>query len=241
MTDVDRRGIAGKFGRMDVLVVDDDADLAAAIVAYLRAFDLEVTHVPSAETALTTVRDHPVGVILLDVNLPGMDGFSFCRTIRATQDLPILFISARDGDDDQILGLSVGGDDFITKPFSLAVLLAKVRRALARSDQPSTGFNDGRLHVDAVSGRTWLDGGELVMPAMEDKLLRHLVRRAGTVVTKQELLAEVWGEPATSEGTLTVHIRRLRTRIEIDPDRPRYIKTVWGRGYLFEAAHAEGG
>ncbi len=226
---------------IDVLVVDDDAELAAAIVAYLRAFDLDVAHAPSAEAAMSTVRDHPVGVLLLDVNLPGMDGFAFCRTIRASQDLPILFISARDSDDDQILGLSVGGDDFITKPFSLAVLLAKVRRALARTDQPNTGFDDGRLRVDAESGRTWLEGRELLFPAMEDKLLRHLVRRAGRVVTKQELLTEVWGQPATSEGTLTVHIRRLRTRIEADPDRPRYIKTVWGRGYLFEAADDEGG
>ncbi|HPB72965.1 MAG TPA: response regulator transcription factor [Phycicoccus sp.] len=220
---------------VDVLLIDDEHDLAEATADYLRAFDLTVRTESSAEAGLRAVREEPPGVILLDVNLPGMNGFAFCRRLREHHDVPILFLSARTGDDDQILALTVGGDDYITKPFSLGVLLAKVRRALARSGIPDDGYDDGRLRVDATTGRTWLDGAELTLPAMEDRLLRCLVARAGQVVTKQEIFDEVWGEPFTSEGTLTVHIRRLRQRIEVDPDRPRYVKTVWGRGYLFEA------
>ena len=178
------------------------------------------------------------GVILLDVNLPGMNGFAFCRQVRAKVATPIIFISARTGDDDQILALSVGGDDYITKPFSLSVLLAKIRRALARGGGvgDSADFDDGRLRVEDASGRVWLDGAELHLTTTEDRLLRHLVRHRGKVSTKQEIIDEVWGEPFTSDGTLAVHIRRLRGRIELDPDQPRYIKTVWGRGYLFEDA-----
>ncbi len=218
----------------DVLIVDDELELAEATAEYLSAFGLSAHHVPSAEDALAY--DEPVGVILLDVNLPGMNGFAFCRAVRAKASTPIIFTSARTGDDDQILALSVGGDDYVTKPFSLAVLLAKVRRALDRGGAPVApqGFDDGRLRVDEAMGRTWLDGDELHLTTIEDRLLRHLVANRGRVVTKQDIIDAVWGDPFTSDGTLTVHIRRLRGRIEPDPDNPIYIKTVWGRGYLFE-------
>jgi len=173
-------------------------------------------------------------VVLLDVNLPGDSGFAFCRQLRQASQVPVIFISARGSEDDQVLALSVGGDDYIIKPFSLAVLAAKISRMLSRSGQHTAGFDDGRLRVDDEAGRVWLHDRELRLPTMEDRLLRHLVRHRGRVVTKQELFDEVWGEPFTSDGTLTVHIRRLRRRIEPDPERPTYLKTVWGRGYLFE-------
>ncbi len=223
---------------VDLLIVEDEAELAAAVIEYVEAAGLTARHRPSAEDALRGLEQDAPGVILLDVNLPGMNGFAFCRAVRAKAATPIIFISARTGDDDQILALSVGGDDYITKPFSLSVLLAKIRRALARGGGvgDSADFDDGRLRVEDASGRVWLDGAELHLTTTEDRLLRHLVRHRGKVSTKQEIIDEVWGEPFTSDGTLAVHIRRLRGRIELDPDQPRYIKTVWGRGYLFEDA-----
>lgn len=233
-----------RAGPVDVLVVDDEADLRSATVEYLHAFALTAVGVGSAEEARQLLRNAPVGLVLLDVNLPGATGFDLCREIRAHSSTPIIFVSARGGDDDQILGLSIGGDDYLTKPFSLALLLAKVRRMLDRAatgaaPTPARGYADSWLRVDEVSGRTWVDGREVVLKAMEDRLLRYLVTRQGEVVTKAEIFEHVWDEPLTSDGTLTVHIRRLRTKIEPDPDRPRYIRTVWGRGYLFEGRQDE--
>lgn len=222
----------------DVLVVDDEPELRAATVEYLQAFGLTAIGAGSAEEARRLLTQHDVGLVLLDVNLPGANGFDLCREIRSRSETPIIFVSARGGDDDQILALSIGGDDYLTKPFSLALLLAKVRRMLDRAaaDVPtrSADYDDGWLRVDAASGRTWVDGSEVALKAMEDRLLRYLVARQGEVVTKAEIFEQVWREPLTSDGTLTVHIRRLRTKIEPDPDQPRYIRTVWGRGYLFE-------
>ena len=225
----------------DVLLVEDDADLAAATRDYLSAFGLGVEHHVDAEAARDAVRHAPPGVILLDINLPGISGFDLCRELRAVTDAPIIFISARATDVDQVHGLSLGADDFIPKPFSLAVLLAKVRRALQRSagaagaQPPPPDFDDGRLRVELSTGRVFIAGRELRLTALEDRILRHLVTHRGSVCAKSEIIKAVWGDEYTSEGTLSVHIRRLRTRIEPSPESPDYIRTVWGRGYLFEA------
>lgn len=221
-------------GRVDVLIVEDELELAEATAEYLDAMGISSHYEPPAEAALDVLSRREAGVVLLDVNLPGDSGFAFCRQLRQASQVPVIFISARGSEDDQVLALSVGGDDYIVKPFSLAVLAAKIRRMLSRSGQHTAGFDDGRLRVDDEAGRVWLHNRELRLPTMEDRLLRHLVRHRGRVVTKQELFDEVWGEPFTSDGTLTVHIPRLRRRIEPDPERPTYLKTVWGRGYLFE-------
>ena len=186
----------------DVLIVEDEQELASATKEYFSAFGLTVEHRATAEDAQAYLIAATAGVILLDVNLPGMNGFAFCRAVRANAATPIIFISARGADDDQILALSVGGADYVTKPFSLGVLLAKVRRALARGPgaaaappPDSQDFDDGRLRVEDESGRTWLDGQELHLTSMEDRLLRHLVRNRGRVTTKQDISDAVWGEP----------------------------------------------
>lgn len=224
---------------IDVLMIDDEQALASATTEYLAAFGLTTHYVTSAEEALDWLTADTAQVVVLDVNLPGMSGFELCRTLRARGDqMPILFLSARQSDDDQILGLSVGGDDFLRKPFPLGVLLAKIRRTLDRvgSTTPPTAFDDGWLVVDPAAGRVWAGGAEVQLKAMEYRLLAYLVANRGRVVTKAELFENVWGDAITGDGTLSVHIRRLRTQIEPNPDQPRYLRTVWGRGYLFEDA-----
>ncbi|MDO5494523.1 MAG: response regulator transcription factor [bacterium] len=224
--------------RTDVLMVDDEEALASSTCEYLTTFGVTATAVTTAEEALEFLQHNEAALILLDVNLPGMNGFEFCRTVRRRAATPILFISARDSDDDQILALGVGGDDYIAKPYSLAVLHAKVRRILDRHATepipPTPGYDDGRLRLDPEAERVWVDGKEVPTTALEYRLLAHLVANRGRVVPKREIFEKVWGDAITGDGTLTVHIRRLRTKIEADPDNPRHLRTVWGRGYLFE-------
>lgn len=225
---------------VDVLMVDDEVELAQSTTEYLAAFDLSADHVSTGEAALEFLRTNEVGVLLLDINLPGMNGFELCRALRKSSDMPIVFLSARAADDDQVLALSIGGDDYIRKPYSLGVLLAKVRRILQRVEAASAqrsgpGYDDGWLRIDQQTNRVYVDGAEVALTAMEYRLLRYLAGNAGRVLSKQDIFEHVWPEAIASDGTLTVHIRRLRTKVERDPEQPRYIQTAWGRGYLFEA------
>ncbi len=220
---------------VDVLMVEDEVDLLTSTLDYLRAFGLSTAAATSAESALAQLASADARVVLLDINLPGMDGFELCRRIRSGSATPIIFLSARAADDDEILALSLGGDDYVRKPYSLGVLLAKVRRVLQREGAAAAGaaYDDGHLRFDPAADRFWVDGADLVLTAMEHRLLRHLIVNRERVVTKQELFDQVWGEAITGDGTLSVHIRRLRTRIEPDLAHPVYIQTLWGRGYSF--------
>ena len=260
-------------GGVDVLLVEDEAGLARSTREYLEAFGLRTEHRATAEEALADLPALAPAVVLLDVGLPGMSGFALCSRLReAAPGAGVIFISARTSEADQVLGLDLGADDYLTKPYSLQVLLAKVRRALARAqraaapsapgapgapgglgapgDQWAPGragsparvpdVDDGRLRIDLDAGRTWVDGREVHLTAIEHRILAHLVRNRGRVCSKRDIIDAVWGEPYTSEGTLTVHMRRLRRRIEADPDAPVHLRTVWGRGYLFAEADEAG-
>lgn len=225
---------------VDVLMVEDQEALASSTVEYLTLSGVSAAYVSSAEEAHAALAaSRKPKLVILDVNLPGLSGFEFCRRLRRERgDIPIVFVSARTAEDDQILALSLGGDDYIAKPYSLAVLLAKIRRMLDRlssSGPPEPAvYDDGWLLLDPGSARVRVGGRDVSLAALEFKLLEHLVANRGRVVEKRELFRQVWGGAVTGDGTLSVHIRRLRTRIERDPDRPRYIRTVWGRGYIFE-------
>ena len=225
------------FGKMpapyDCLIIDDEYDIAAGTCEYFNISEVRAHHVQSAEDALLFLREHTVRIILLDINLGEDSGFALCKTLRETTDIPILFISARTSSEDQLLALTIGGDDYITKPYTLSVLLAKVKAVLKRYGTANIEAQ-GRLNMDSNSGRILLDGAALDLKNMEHRLLKYLLENKGRIIPKDELFREVWGDTFVSDGTLNVHIRRLREKIEENPGNPLLIKTVWGVGFVYE-------
>jgi len=225
---------------LDCLIIDDDIDIAATICEYFNLFNLSTEYVSDYDAGLKTIREKDPSVILLDVNLGEKTGFSLCKKLRESSDIPIIFISARDTDDDILAALGVGGDDYIVKPFSLAVLLAKTRAILKRNvGAQNSGLSSlnrfGTIEIDRETERVWRTGETVKLKPMELKLLLYLIDNPGRRLTKDELLENVWGDTFVGEGTLSVHIRHLREKLEEIPNEPRYIKTLWGSGYLFEA------
>lgn len=217
------------------LIVDDEQPLAESTAEYFNMFDVNAAAVFDEDGCLAFLRKHTVDLILLDINLEKTSGFDLCRTLRETTQIPILFISARQSTDDEILALNIGGDDYIRKPYSLAVLLAKVKAVLKRhANKALDTYKVGNLIVDFVNGRAMVNGEALKLKAQEFKLLCYLIQNRGRVLTKDELFTEVWGDTITSDGTLNVHIRHLREKIEKTPNEPQLIKTIWGVGYVFE-------
>ena len=173
-------------------------------------------------------------LILLDINLADGSGFDLCRELRGTTDIPILFISARTSDDDKIIALNIGGDDYVQKPYSLGVLLAKVKAVLKRFGQAAaTEYSDGYLTVNFAAKQAYVGGNCVKLTALEFKLLSYLIENRGKVISKKELFEKVWEDKFTGDGTLNVHIRRLREAIEKNPNEPEYLQTVWGNGYKF--------
>ena len=195
---------------------------------------------------LELLKSNTTEVLLLDINLQDGSGFELCRKLREETDIPILFISARSSDDDKLIALHIGGDDYIQKPYSLSVLLAKVTVVLKRYRQYTKGQNeeepsqrdcyisaDRRLEIRFDSRQLFVEGRPVRLTALEFKLLAYLVRQENRVVSKQELFEQVWNDRFTGDGTLNVHIRRLREEVERQPSQPQYILTVWGDGYQF--------
>ena len=174
-------------------------------------------------------------LILLDINLQNDSGFELCKQLRKDKDIHILFISARNTDDDKIIALNIGGDDYIEKPYSLGVLLAKVKVILKRYKKDELKeFNDGNLKVDFQNKEVYLKNNLVKLTALEYKLLTYLISNPNRLVTKEELFEHVWKDKFTGDGTLNVHIRKVREAIECDPNNPKYIITVWKEGYRFE-------
>ena len=213
------------------LIIDDEEELASGICEYFNLFGVSSHYVLNADDAKSFLTDNNVSLILLDINLGQGSGFSLCKTIRETLDVPILFVSARTSSEDMLLALNIGGDDYIQKPFNLSVLLAKVKAVLKRYGEKKI---ESRLRVDATTERVYLDGSAMQLKNMEYRLLKYLIENKGRVISKDELFEKVWGGGFVGDGTLNVHIRRLRERIEKDPNNPLLIKTVWGVGYVYE-------
>lgn len=218
------------------LIVDDEKLLADSTAEYFNLFDIKTAVVYSASECRNFFKENTAEVLLLDINLGGSSGFELCKELREKTEIPILFISARTSDDDKIIALNIGGDDYIQKPYSLGVLLAKVKVVLKRYGQnrnADTKYSDGRLTVDFKARQVFVEGVQTKLTSLEFKLLSYLMQNENRVISKQELFEEVWEDKFTGDGTLNVHIRKIREAIEDKPGEPEYIVTVWGDGYRF--------
>ena len=236
--------------RYQCLMIDDDATIAETTAEYFNMFDITTASVGSYEEAERFLEENQVSLLLLDINLGERSGFELCKQIRRKYDMPILFISARTSDDDILTALNIGGDDYIKKPYTMSILLAKVRAVLARYEKAAEAAREASqkqtagaavpdqiLLGNGVSLNTGThliirDGKSISLKAMEYKMLLYLLENRGRVVTKEEFLSKVWQDTFVGEGTLPVHIRHLREKIEQDPNDPKIIRTVWGVGYI---------
>ena len=224
--------------KYDCLIVDDEVMLSKNTSEYFNMFGVKTSWVADEKSCLDFFRENEADLILLDINLGDTSGFDLCRYLRKTTNIPILFISARTSDDDMVLALNIGGDDYIKKPYSLTVLLAKVKAVLKRYQNLETDtetFTNGDLHISFADKCVLVGGNKIELKTMEFKLLSYLVKNKNRVVPKEALFRNVWEDSIVEDNTLNVHVRRLREKIEKNPNEPLYIKTVRGTGYIFEA------
>ena len=225
----------------ECLIVDDEEALSQSTCEYFNMFGVNTYWVADEKACFDFLSQNKTDLILLDINLGQSTGFAICKRLRLTSNTPILFISARTSDDDVLLALNVGGDDYIPKPYSLSVLLAKVKTVLKRyrgninsNSNSNSNISFGNFILDLTMEKLLDGGSEIKLKAMEFKLLVYLAQNKSRTISKEELFQKVWGDAITGDGTLNVHIRRLREKIEENPNDPHYIKTVWGTGYVFE-------
>jgi DNA-binding response OmpR family regulator len=223
-----------------VLVVDDDVTVREVVVSYLRAAGHGVVEAADGGDALRAMRSDPADLVVLDLMMPGIDGLEVCRRLRAAGDVPIIMLTALGAEVDRVVGLESGADDYVTKPFSPRELVLRVEALLRRVGEqakPQAGsVTDGDLVVDSGRHEATLDGTPLSLTSREFDLLRFLVGNPGTAYSREELLQHVWGWSFGDQSTVTVHVRRLREKVERDPKRPTRLVTVWGVGYRWEPA-----
>ena len=223
--------------RYDCLIIDDEKLLADSTAEYFNLFGVSCAVAYDADECRGFFENNSADLLLLDINLGSDSGFALCKELREKTQIPILFISARSSDDDKIIALNIGGDDYIQKPYSLGVLLAKVKAVLKRYGRGvDSVYSDGRLKVDFHAKQVLTDGNPVKLTALEFRLLTYLIKNKSRVISKQELFENVWGDRFTGDGTLNVHIRKIREAIEREPGDPKYIITVWGDGYKFQEA-----
>lgn len=224
-----------------VLLVEDDDTLREALVYLMRREGHEVRAAADGQTALDTFARHTPDIVLLDLMIPGVDGMEVCRRIRRTSSVPIIMVTAKNTEADIVLGLELGADDYITKPFSTPELLARIRSAIRRG-RSTSGPSDDASDEDVMSSagitmnierhRVMVDGKDLALPLKEFELLEVLLRNSGRVLTRRQLLTRVWGADYVGDTkTLDVHVRRLRAKIEQNPAMPTRLVTVRGLGY----------
>lgn len=221
---------------MDILIVEDNEELGQLIFDFLRNSGYSADWVKSAENALENISKENYKLLLLDVMLPGQDGFAALSKIRKEHNMPVLMMSARTDDDSKILGMETGADDYIGKPFSIPLLVSKIKALLRRAypDSENEVLSYKNLKVDVSARSVFMDGKLLEITGKEFDILAYLMKHAGKVVDKNELFDEVWGYYSETEmNSLNVYIRWLREKIEKDPKEPELIKTIWRVGYKF--------
>lgn len=222
-----------------VLVVEDEESFSDALSFMLRREGYEVGVAADGATALEEFDRHGADLVLLDLMLPGISGTEVCRTLRQRSTVPIIMVTAKDGEVDKVVGLELGADDYVTKPFSSRELVARIRAVLRRRGEPEEmlpGVLDaGPVRIDVDRHVVAVRGETVTMPLKEFDLLELLVRNAGRVLTRGQIIDRVWGSDYVGDTkTLDVHVKRLRAKIEEDPREPRLILTVRGLGYKFE-------
>ncbi len=225
-----------------ILVVEDDRDIADLVALHLGDAGFEVTVVGNGREGFRQARGGGFDLVVLDLMLPGLEGLEVCRRLRAeSRQVPILILTARSDEVDRVVGLEIGADDYLTKPFSVRELVARVRAVLRRVDAgaPEAGAGSGpvvrgALRIDPAGREVEVDGRPVDLTAKEFDLLLHFARHPGRVFTRAQLLDSVWDYGHTGyEHTVNTHINRLRRKIEPDPSEPTYVATVWGVGYKF--------
>jgi DNA-binding response OmpR family regulator len=225
-----------------ILVVDDDRTVSEVVARYLEHDGYAVETVADGRTALDRALAEPPDLVVLDLMLPGIDGLEVCRRLRALAPVPIIILTARGQESDRIIGLELGADDYVAKPFSTKELVARVRAVLRRARGPLAPSGpdvarvhvDGDLEVDVAARQARLGSAVVALTAREFELLAFLVRHPGRAFRRDEILEEVWGYRYGDTSTVTVHVRRLREKIDADPASPSRIATVWGVGYRWE-------
>ncbi|WP_426450936.1 response regulator transcription factor [Paenibacillus sp. S-38] len=228
-----------------ILIIEDESVIAEVQKDYLEVSGYAVEIAASGEIGLQKALHEPYDLILLDLMLPGVDGYEICRQVRAVKNIPILMVSARREEVDKIRGLGLGADDYIMKPFSVGELVARVKAHLARFERLTGGGGSGEakgrdslqvggLSIDTLARKILVNGVEVAFTSKEYDLLLFLVQHPNRVFGKEQLFERIWGLDAMGDNaTVTVHISKLREKIETDPSKPQYIETIWGVGYRF--------
>ena len=225
-----------------ILIIEDEEAIADLEKDYLELSDFEVKIENTGDGGLATALKEEFDLIILDLMLPGMDGFDVCKKIREVKNIPILMVSAKKDDIDKIRGLGLGADDYMTKPFSPSELVARVKAHLARYDrlvgsgQKQNDIVEIRgIKIDKTARRVWINGEEKNFTTKEFDLLTFLAENPNHVFTKEELFREIWDMDSIGDiATVTVHIKKIREKIEFDSSKPQYIETIWGVGYRFK-------
>ncbi len=224
-----------------ILVVDDDTNVSEVVSRYLAREGFSVVTVGDGVTALDRALADPPDLVVLDLMLPGIDGLEVCRRLRALAPVPVIMLTARGDESDRVIGLELGADDYIAKPFSPKELVARVRAVLRRASGPLAAplegplvFEDDDLRVDVAAHETTIAGSIVSLTAREFELLVFLMRNPRRAFRREDLMHQVWGTRFGDTSTITVHVRRLREKIEPDPSQPARIATVWGVGYRWE-------
>lgn len=224
-----------------VLIVEDDPTVSEVVSRYLQREGFAVEIVDDGAVALDKALADPPALVVLDLMIPSLDGFELCRRLRAVAPVPVIMLTASGEESDRIAGLELGADDYVSKPFSPRELTARVKAVLRRATGPlgvSSGgpavLRAGSLEVDTIAHEARRDGDLIPLTAREFELLVHLMRHPRQAFRREELLEQVWGFTYGDTSTVTVHVRRLREKIEADPAEPRHVCTVWGVGYRFE-------
>jgi DNA-binding response OmpR family regulator len=223
-------------------VVEDDPTVSEVVSRYLEREGFRVEAVADGRAGVERAITDPPDLMVLDLMLPGLDGLEVCRRVRAAAPVPVIMLTARGGEEDRVAGLELGADDYVAKPFSPRELTARVKSVLRRSGAPVPAVDGGRegplragdIQVDLLGRQVRVRGGPVALTALEFELLAFLMRHPGRVFRREELLERVWGYTFGDTSTVTVHVRRLREKVEADPAAPAHIRTVWGVGYRFD-------